>query len=169
MTRRAYGFAVGLALAVGDRGLGRARTATTCRCAIPTVSPGLRISGCPAIVLLFYLADVVPRALIANRGFGNFRASVGAYTRERWTRSRITLVVDRAVQLLRRLRRLPQSQGIPAVRARRRAERLRLDEARPDAGVRPLPGRRAAHGARHRHLSAHPRLRRTSCSSCSCR
>jgi len=46
----------------------------------------------PAIVLLFYLADVVPRALIANRGFHNFRGSVASYTRERWTRSRITLV-----------------------------------------------------------------------------
>jgi membrane-associated phospholipid phosphatase len=47
----------------------------------------------PLIVGLFYLADVVPRALIANRGFHNFRQAVRSYTKERWTGSRIALVV----------------------------------------------------------------------------
>jgi membrane-associated phospholipid phosphatase len=91
MTRRAYGFAVGLALAVGI-----VAWVASYRYNLPLRDPdglaGPSYIRLPAIVLLFYLADVVPRALIANRGFGNFRASVRGYTRERWTRSRITLV-----------------------------------------------------------------------------
>lgn len=49
---------------------------------------GLRL---PLIMLLFYLADVVPRVLIKNRGFSNFFESVTTYTRQRWTRTRLAL------------------------------------------------------------------------------
>jgi membrane-associated phospholipid phosphatase len=91
MTRRAYGFAVGLALAVAI-----VAWVASYRYNLPLRDPdglaGPSYIRLPAIVLLFYLADVVPRALIANRGPHNFRASVAAYTRERWTRSRVTLV-----------------------------------------------------------------------------
>ncbi|MEJ7689917.1 MAG: phosphatase PAP2 family protein [Nocardioidaceae bacterium] len=47
----------------------------------------------PLIVLLFFLADVVPRVLIRNRGFKHFGSSVKEYTKQRWTRSRIALVL----------------------------------------------------------------------------
>jgi membrane-associated phospholipid phosphatase len=91
MTRRAYGFAVGLALAVAI-----VAWVASYSYNLPLRDPdglaGPSYIRLPAIVLLFYLADVVPRALIDNRGFHNFRRSVAAYTRQRWTRSRITLV-----------------------------------------------------------------------------
>jgi len=91
MTRRAYGFAVGLALAVAI-----VAWVASYRYNLPLRDPdglaGPSYIRLPAIVLLFYLADVVPRALIDNRGFHRFRSSVAAYTRQRWTRSRITLV-----------------------------------------------------------------------------
>jgi membrane-associated phospholipid phosphatase len=91
MTRRAYGFAVGLALTVAV-----IAWVTSYRYNLPLRDPdglaGPSYIRLPAIVLLFYLADVVPRALIDNRGFHNFRSSVAEYTRQRWTRSRITLV-----------------------------------------------------------------------------
>src|SRR4249920_2412453 len=92
MTRRAYGFAVGLALAVGIMAW-----VASYRYNLPLRDPdglaGPSYIRLPGIVLLFYLADVVPRALFANRGFHNFRETVKAYTHERWTRSRIALVV----------------------------------------------------------------------------
>lgn len=92
MTRRAYGFTVGLALAVGILAW-----VASYRYNLPLRDPdglaGPSYIRLPAIVLMFYLADVVPRALIANRGFGHFRASVKEYTRARWNRSRIQLVV----------------------------------------------------------------------------
>lgn len=92
MTRRAYGFAVGLALAVGILAW-----VASYRYNLPLRDPdglaGPSYIRLPAIVLLFYLADVVPRALIANRGFGNFRSSIKEYTRKRWDRSRVQLVV----------------------------------------------------------------------------
>jgi membrane-associated phospholipid phosphatase len=91
MRRRAYGFAVGLALAVAV-----VAWIASYRYNLPLRDPdglaGPSYIRLPAIVLLFYLADVVPRALIANRGFGNFRASVVAYTKLRWTGSRVALV-----------------------------------------------------------------------------
>jgi membrane-associated phospholipid phosphatase len=92
MTRRAYGFAVALALCVGIL-----TWLTSYRYNLPVRDPdgiaGPSYIRLPLVVLLFYLADVVPRALIANRGFTNFRASVKSYSRERWTRSRWSLVL----------------------------------------------------------------------------
>jgi membrane-associated phospholipid phosphatase len=92
MSRRAYGFAVGLALAVGILAW-----VASYHYNLPLRDPdglaGPSYIRLPLIVGLFYIADVVPRALIANRGFRNFRQSVRAYTKERWTRSRIALVV----------------------------------------------------------------------------
>ena len=92
MTKRAYGFAVGLALAVGILAW-----VASYHYNLPLRDPdglaGPAYVRLPGIVLLFYLADVVPRALYANRGFGSFFATVKAYTKERWTRSRIALVV----------------------------------------------------------------------------
>lgn len=92
MTKRAYGFAVGLALAVGILAW-----VLSYHYNLPLRDPdglaGPAYIRLPGIVLLFYLADVVPRALYANRGFGDFFATVKEYTKERWTRSRITLVV----------------------------------------------------------------------------
>lgn len=92
MTRRAYGFAVGLALAVGI-----VAWVASYRYNLPLRDPdglaGPSYIRLPAIVLLFYIADVVPRALFVNRGFHNFREAVASYSRERWTRSRIILVV----------------------------------------------------------------------------
>ncbi len=91
MTRRAYGFAVGLALAVG-----LLAWVASYRLNIPLRDPdglaGPSYIRLPLIVLLFFLADVVPRALITNRGFRNFVPSFKSYTRQRWTRSRIALV-----------------------------------------------------------------------------
>lgn len=92
MTRRAYGFAVGLSLAVGILAW-----VASYRYNLPLRDPdglaGPSYIRLPAIVLLFYIADVVPRALIANRGFRNFRQAIRSYSRDRWTRSRIGLVV----------------------------------------------------------------------------
>ena len=91
MTRRAYGIAVGLAVAVG-----LLAWAASYRYDLPLRDPdglaGPSYIRLPVIVLLFYLADVVPRVLIANRGFSNFTASVKAYTRKRWSGSRLALV-----------------------------------------------------------------------------
>lgn len=92
MTRRAYGFAVGLALAVG-----LLSWIASYRLNIPLRDPdglaGPSYIRLPLIVLLFFLADVVPRVLITNRGFRNFVPSFKSYTQERWTRSRIVLVL----------------------------------------------------------------------------
>lgn len=91
MTRRAYGFAVGLALVVGVWAW-----VASYRYDLPLRDPdglaGPSYIRLPLVVLLFYVADVVPRVLITNRGFANVWASVRAYTRARWTRSRIALV-----------------------------------------------------------------------------
>jgi membrane-associated phospholipid phosphatase len=91
MTRRAYGFAVGLAVVVG-----LLAWVASYRYDLPLRDPdslaGPLYVRLPLIVLGFYAADVVPRALIENRGFANFGASVKSYTRTRWTRSRIALV-----------------------------------------------------------------------------
>lgn len=91
MTRRAYGFAVGLALAVAVWAW-----VASYRYDLPLRDPdglaGPAYIRLPLIVLMFYLADVVPRVLIANRGFSDFWTSVKAYTRMRWTRSRVLLV-----------------------------------------------------------------------------
>ncbi|MEJ7743594.1 MAG: phosphatase PAP2 family protein [Nocardioidaceae bacterium] len=92
MTRRAYGFAVGLALAVGIFAW-----VTSYRYNLPLRDPdglaGPSYIRLPLIVMLFYVADVVPRALIANRGFRHFLSSVREYTSQRWDRSRVQLVV----------------------------------------------------------------------------
>jgi hypothetical protein len=91
MTRRAYGFAVGLAVTLGLLALIAARQYD-----LPFRDPdslaGPMYVRLPLIVFGFYLADVVPRAVIANRGFGHFGASVKRYTLARWTRSRVALV-----------------------------------------------------------------------------
>jgi membrane-associated phospholipid phosphatase len=92
MTRRAYGFAVALALAVGAL-----TWLLSYRYNLPLRDPdglaGPSYIRLPLVVLLFYVADVVPRALFANRGFKNFTESVKSYSRERWTRSRWSLVL----------------------------------------------------------------------------
>jgi membrane-associated phospholipid phosphatase len=92
MTRRAYGFAVALALAVASL-----TWLLSYRYNLPLRDPdglaGPSYIRLPLVVLLFYLADVVPRALIANRGFQNFAESVKSYSRKRWTRSRWSLVL----------------------------------------------------------------------------
>lgn len=91
MTRRAYGFAVGLAVVVAVLAW-----AASYRYDLPLRDPeglaGPSYIRLPLIVLGCYLADVVPRALVANRGFGNFATAVKSYTRARWTRSRVALV-----------------------------------------------------------------------------
>jgi len=91
MSRRAYGFAVGLALSVG-----LLTWIASYQLNIPLRDPdglaGPSYIRLPLIVLLFFLADVVPRVLIRNRSFRNFVPSFKQYTRERWTRSRIALV-----------------------------------------------------------------------------
>jgi PAP2 superfamily protein len=91
MTRRAYGFAVGLAVTLGLLALIAAH-----RYDLPFRDPdslaGPMYIRLPLIVFGFYLADVVPRAVIANRGFSDFGASVKRYTLARWTRSRVALV-----------------------------------------------------------------------------
>lgn len=92
MTRRAYGFAVGLAVAVG-----LVAWVASYRLNIPLRDPdglaGPSYIRLPLIVMLFFLADVVPRVMIANRGVKNFGASFKAYSRERWTKSRVALVL----------------------------------------------------------------------------
>jgi membrane-associated phospholipid phosphatase len=92
MTRRAYGFAVALALAVASL-----TWLLSYRYNLPLRDPdglaGPSYIRLPLVVLLFYLADVVPRALIANRGVKNFTESVKSYSRKRWTRSRWSLVL----------------------------------------------------------------------------
>ncbi len=92
MTRRAYGFAVALALAVGIL-----TWFASYRYHLPLRDPdgiaGPSYVRLPLVVLIFYLVDVVPRALVANRGFRSFGATVGAYSRQRWTRNRVALVV----------------------------------------------------------------------------
>jgi membrane-associated phospholipid phosphatase len=90
MTRRAYGFAVGLAM-----GVGILAWVASYRLDLPLRDPdglaGPSYIRLPLIVILFFLSDVVPRVLIANRGFRNFIPSFKGYTSERWTRSRIAL------------------------------------------------------------------------------
>jgi membrane-associated phospholipid phosphatase len=92
MTRRAYGFAVGLAVSFGVLAW-----IASYRVGLPLRDPdgfiGPSYIRLPAIVLLFFLADVVPRVLISNRGFRNFVPSFKAYSKDRWTRSRIALVL----------------------------------------------------------------------------
>jgi membrane-associated phospholipid phosphatase len=92
MTRRAYGFAVALAISVGIL-----TWLASYHYNLPLRDPdgiaGPSYVRLPLVILLFWLADVVPRALIANRGFKNFKAAVKSYSRERWTRSRWSLVV----------------------------------------------------------------------------
>lgn len=92
MTRRAYGFAVGLAVAVG-----LLAWVASYRLDLPLRDPdglaGPSYIRLPGTVFLFFVADVVPRALIRNRGFRNFWPSVKSYTKVRWTGSRISLVV----------------------------------------------------------------------------
>jgi membrane-associated phospholipid phosphatase len=91
MTRRAYGFAVGLALSVGLLAwVGSYRLDLPLR--DPDGLAGPAYVRLPLIVIIFFLSDVVPRCLIKNRGFKNFVPSFKAYTKERWTRSRIALV-----------------------------------------------------------------------------
>ena len=91
MTRRAYGFAVGLALAVGILAwVGSYRLDLPLR--DPDGLAGPAYIRLPLIVIIFFLSDVVPRCLIKNRGFKNFVPSFKAYTKERWTKSRIALV-----------------------------------------------------------------------------
>ncbi len=92
MTRRAYGFVVGLAVSVGVLAW-----IASYRLDLPLRDPdgfiGPAYVRLPVIVLLFFLADVVPRVLISNRGFRNFWSSFKTYSTERWTRSRISLVL----------------------------------------------------------------------------
>ncbi len=91
MTRRAYGFAVGLAVAVG-----LLAWVASYRLNMPLRDPdglaGPSYVRLPLIVILFFLSDVVPRVLITNRGFRNFVPSFKAYTKLRWTGSRVALV-----------------------------------------------------------------------------
>ncbi|MDQ3307542.1 MAG: phosphatase PAP2 family protein [Actinomycetota bacterium] len=92
MTRRAYGFAVGLAVTFG-----LVAWVASYRVGQPLRDPdglaGPSYIRLPLIVILFFLADVVPRVLIRNRGFKRFGSSVKEYTKQRWTRSRIALVL----------------------------------------------------------------------------
>jgi membrane-associated phospholipid phosphatase len=91
MTRRAYGFAVGLALAVGILAwVGSYRLDLPLR--DPDGLAGPAYVRLPLIVIIFFLSDVVPRVLIKNRGFKNFVPSFKEYTKLRWTKSRIALV-----------------------------------------------------------------------------
>lgn len=91
MTQRAYGLAVGLALAVGILAW-----VASYHYDLPLRDPdglaGPSYIRLPLIVLIFFIADVVPRVLITNRGFANFAESFKTYSRTRWTRSRIVLV-----------------------------------------------------------------------------
>ena len=91
MSRRAYGFAVSLALAVG-----LLAWLASYQLNIPLRDPdglaGPSYIRLPLIVLLFFLCDVVPRVILTNRGFKDFGASFKAYSKQRWTRSRIALV-----------------------------------------------------------------------------
>lgn len=92
MTRRAYGFAVGLAVSIGVLAW-----IASYRLDLPLRDPdgfiGPAYVRLPAIVLMFFLADVVPRVLISNRGFRNFWSSFKRYSVQRWTRGRIALVL----------------------------------------------------------------------------
>jgi hypothetical protein len=92
MTARAYGFAVGLAVAVG-----LLAWVASYKLDLPLRDPdglaGPAYIRLPAIVIFFFLADVVPRVLIQNRGVRGFWVASRAYTKERWTRSRIVLVI----------------------------------------------------------------------------
>jgi hypothetical protein len=92
MTARVYGFAVGLAVAVG-----LLAWVASYKLDLPLRDPdglaGPAYIRLPAIVIFFFAADVVPRVLIQNRGARGFWAATRAYTKERWTRSRIVLVI----------------------------------------------------------------------------
>lgn len=46
----------------------------------------------PAIVIAFFVADVVPRALLRNRGLSGYRGVLSEVVRERWTARRTILV-----------------------------------------------------------------------------
>lgn len=92
MTRRAYGFAVGLAVTFGLLAwVGSYRLNLPLR--DPDGLAGPSYIRLPLIVILFFLADVIPRVLIRNRSFKNFYGSVKEYSKARWTGSRIALVM----------------------------------------------------------------------------
>ncbi len=86
MTRRGYGFAVGLAIAI----LLTAWLASY-QINVPLRDPNNLGLLLPLIMLGFYLIDAVPRVLISNRGFSGFFPSMVSYTKKRWTRTRLTL------------------------------------------------------------------------------
>jgi hypothetical protein len=92
MIARAYGFAVGLAVAVG-----LLAWVASYKLDLPLRDPdglaGPAYIRLPAIVIFFFLADVIPRTLIVNRSVRGFWPATKAYTKERWTRSRIVLVL----------------------------------------------------------------------------
>lgn len=92
MTKRAYGFGVGLVVAAAIL-----TWVASVHYNLPIRDPdglaGPAYIRLPGIVLLFYLADVLPRTLYNNRGFGSgFWTTFKQYSKERWTRSRIALV-----------------------------------------------------------------------------
>jgi hypothetical protein len=51
--------------------------ASTCRSAIPTASPARPTCACPAIIVLLFALDVIPRALWRARGVRRFFPELG--------------------------------------------------------------------------------------------
>ena len=148
--RRAYVLLVGNAVLMGgagDRGRDRLRQAA-----------GRPRGQLPRAVLAAAAAAALRRARCSTccRGRCGTRSSnprlMPAIVRDRWrthwNRERLTLVALGISLLLRRLRQLPEPEVVPAVRARHEV-RPRAAPARPGAALRPRPGDRAAHAARH--------------------
>lgn len=87
----AYALAVGLA--VGSSALA---VATAVSLDLPIRDPdgiaGPAYVRLPLIVLAFFVADVVPRALLRNRGLAGYRGVLSEVVRERWNLRRTVLV-----------------------------------------------------------------------------
>ena len=88
---RPYGLAVGLAVSSGLLAIVVAALLD-----LPLRDPdgiaGPAYVRLPLIVFLFFVADVVPRALYRSRGAGGAGAALGEVIRERWTARRTVLV-----------------------------------------------------------------------------
>ncbi|MDQ3273652.1 MAG: phosphatase PAP2 family protein [Actinomycetota bacterium] len=92
MAKRAYGLAVALAVVMGVL-----TVATAWALDLPVRDPdgalGPSYVRLPGIVLICFVADVIPRALIRARGVRGAWPEIKKIAGERWSRGRLTLIV----------------------------------------------------------------------------